>query len=116
MNEKSAITSHVLDLSSGLPAAGVSAQLFLLNGKNWQLLGDDQSDDDGRLQRLLPAGEKIKAGSYKLSFATMPYFANKGMQTFYPHIEVIFFVSEGRDHYHVPLLVSPFGYSTYRGS
>jgi 5-hydroxyisourate hydrolase len=112
----SAITTHILDLASGRPASGVSVKLESENGGTWKELGKSSTDSDGRVRDLLPSGEAIRPGAYRLTFETGAYWRAQGIESFYPFVSVTFVVSEGRSHYHVPLLVSPWGYSTYRGS
>jgi 5-hydroxyisourate hydrolase len=117
----SAITTHILDLSTGRPAAGVvvtleRAQAGAIEGaREWKPIGRGATDADGRLRTLVPAGTVAAPGSYRLVFATGAYFARLGARAFHPHVTVEFEVA-GEPHYHVPLLLSPFGYSTYRGS
>lgn len=108
----SAITTHVLDTARGRPAAGVS--ICLEHGS--EVLGRGETDADGRLRTLLPAGAVLEAGAYRLVFDTGAWFAAQGVDAFYPEVAVDFIVQDGTQHYHVPLLLSPFGYSTYRGS
>jgi 5-hydroxyisourate hydrolase len=110
----SAITTHVLDLSRGCPAAGVPVTLEVETAGGWQAIGQGTTNADGRIADLL-SGELIEAGVYRLTFATGKYFAARNSQTFYPEVTVVFSI-ETNQHYHVPLLLSPFGYSTYRGS
>ncbi len=113
----SLITTHVLDLYSGQPAAGIVVQLEALEGDHWSLLGSASTDNDGRAGSLLgPAAELVAGGTYRLTFATGAYFSARQCDTFYPEVQVIFRVAKASQHYHVPLLLSPFGYSTYRGS
>lgn len=111
----SAITTHVLDTSRGRPAAGVSVVLEIRSGERWRELGRAATDSDGRARQLLPAGE-LAAGTYRLSFDTGAWFEAQGIEGFYPEASIVFTVRGGGQHYHVPLLLSPFGYSTYRGS
>lgn len=111
----SKITTHVLDTSRGRAAAGVAVTLEREFGDGWESAGQGRTDDDGRLDNLLDADEPLGIGTYRLTFDTGTYFAAHGAETFYPHVVVVFRV-RGEEHYHVPLLVSPFGYSTYRGS
>jgi len=112
----SPITTHVLDVSVGRPAAGVPVVLEVEEvGTGWKQLGRSVTDRDGRANDLLDA-DKIAEGTYRLTFDTGAYFADQSMRSFYPEITVVFSVYDGVDHYHVPLLLSPFGYSTYRGS
>ncbi len=110
----SGITTHVLDTSTGRPAAGVPVALEVRSGEVWELIGEGATDDDGRLGGLTPAG--ADAATYRIRFDTGAYFAANGVAGFYPEVAVVFEVTDGADHHHVPLLLSPFGYSTYRGS
>jgi 5-hydroxyisourate hydrolase len=113
----SAITTHVLDTSRGQPAAGVTVRLEIESaGGAWQKLGVGTTDADGRARDLLPDAFVPAAGVYRLTFATAPYFAAHEIETFYREVVIVFAVNDPRQHYHVPLLLSPFGYSTYRGS
>jgi 5-hydroxyisourate hydrolase len=112
----SAITTHVLDTSIGRPAAGVPVRLERCPpGGEAQVLGRGVTDHDGRLRELAPPGPLVP-GVYCLHFDTAAYFGQDEMQSFYPEIAISFTVRGGTEHYHVPLLLSPFGYSTYRGS
>ena len=113
----SGITTHVLDLASGSPARGVAVKLELMTGdRGWIALAEKTTDADGRVKDLLAAGAKLDPGRYRLTFATGAYFAARGLEHFHPEAAITFEVKDGAQHYHVPLLVSPFGYSTYRGS
>ncbi|MEJ7811474.1 MAG: hydroxyisourate hydrolase [Gemmatimonadaceae bacterium] len=113
----SAITTHVLDTALGRPAAGVRVVIERICGEHGaHTLAEGATDADGRARELLPAGEPLAAGAYRLVFDTGAYFAERGAEAFYPSITVVFEVRDGAAHYHVPLLLSPFGYSTYRGS
>ena len=110
-----AITTHVLDLASGRPAAGVAVRLEALAGDGgWRPLGRGRTDADGRV-REWPGADEPSPGVHRLTFATGPYLEEAGAPAFYPEVSVVFRVEAGR-HHHVPLLLSPFGYSTYRGS
>ena len=111
----SKITTHVLDTSRGRPAAGIGVTLEREFGDGWEVAGEGRTDDDGRLKDLLKTDAPLSMGTYRLTFDTGSYFSAHGVETFYPHV-VIVFRARGEEHYHVPLLVSPFGYSTYRGS
>ncbi len=114
----SPITSHVLDTALGRPARNLGVRLDALDGTGaWQTLADRSTGDDGRVTDLLPTAP-LAPGTYRLTFATGAYFAGSGRATFYPRVEVIFEVTAAAagEHFHVPLLISPFGYSTYRGS
>ena len=113
----SAITTHVLDTSRGCPAAGVRVTLEQIDAREqWQAVGDGITDRDGRLRTLLAEEHEPVPGVYRLTFDTGAYFDALGIRTFFPLVAVTFEVFEGQAHHHVPLLVSPFGYSTYRGS
>jgi 5-hydroxyisourate hydrolase len=110
-----AITTHILDTSRGQPAAGLSVSLAMLAGEGWTDVAAAAADGDGRVPNLLPSGVTRAAGVYRLRFETADYFGRLGTATFYPHVDVVFTVDD-EEHYHIPLLLSPFGYSTYRGS
>jgi 5-hydroxyisourate hydrolase len=113
----SGITTHVLDISHGRPAVGVAVTLEIrAAGGHWRELGRAATDSDGRARQLLPAGEPLVAGAYRLSFDTGAWFDAQGIEGFYPEASIVFTVRGAGQHYHVPLLLSPFGYSTYRGS
>lgn len=109
------ITTHVLDTSKGRPASGVQVVLERLADGAWARVGDGRTDADGRLKTLVPDSQPVTLGRYRLTFDTGPYFAAQNVPAFYPDVTVTFDVHED-GHYHVPLLLSPFGYSTYRGS
>jgi 5-hydroxyisourate hydrolase len=113
----SAITTHILDVSTGVPARGVAVRLERQtpNG-DWEIIGTGATDDDGRLRDLLDSGAVLQAGNYRLTFETGAYFSEQKIEGFYPQAAVTFTVRDAAQHYHVPLLLSPFGYSTYRGS
>ena len=113
----SAITTHILDISLGRPASGVPVTLeFHAPTDEWLILGRGVTDADGRVKDLLTAGSRITPGSYRLTFDTGAYFAALNVDGFYPAVTVSFTIRDTMQHYHVPLLLSPFGYSTYRGS
>jgi 5-hydroxyisourate hydrolase len=118
----SAITTHVLDLALGRPAAGVGIALERredgdgLSLERWSHLGSGTTDTDGRLKALLPDSYVVQAGTYRLRFDTAAYFDEQKVDCFYPTVTIEFAVRKAGEHYHVPLLLSPFGYSTYRGS
>ena len=107
------ISTHVLDTARGHPAQGVPVTLEHDGGGGWQELARAATDDDGRIRELV-AGE-LADGHYRLTFDTAAYFRVVGDAAFYPEVSVVFTVAGG-GHHHVPLLLSPFGYTTYRGS
>lgn len=111
------ITTHVLDTSLGRPAAGVPVLLEMrVEADRWQQVGAGQTDADGRLRTLTPEAAPLTPGVYRLTFDTGSYFGGAGRRTLYPSIAIVFETRPGEAHYHVPLLVAPFGYSTYRGT
>jgi 5-hydroxyisourate hydrolase len=110
----STLSTHVLDAASGQPAVGVRVTLDRRDCGGWQPLGEAVTDDDGRARDLAPDG--LGAGVHRLVFATGAYFAATGQTGFYPEVSVVFEVTDTGRHYHVPLLLSPFAFSTYRGS
>jgi 5-hydroxyisourate hydrolase len=113
----STISTHVLDTALGRPAVGVPVSLERIESTGTATpLGNGTTDSDGRLRTLLPAGRSLEPGDYRLRFDTAAYLAHAGHAIFYPAVSVDFRVTESGSHYHVPLLLSPFGYSTYRGS
>jgi 5-hydroxyisourate hydrolase len=105
------VSTHVLDTSLGQPAAGIAVVLETAAGER---LGDGITDADGRAAAIGP--ERLDSGDYRLRFASGPYFAAHGTVGFYPEVVVVFSVIDAAEHYHVPVLLSPFGYATYRGS
>jgi len=112
----SAITTHVLDVAHGRPAAGVAVRLERLEDNAWHALGSGATDEDGRCATLLPAGRELTAGPHRLVFETGAWWASRDARAFHPRVQVEFVVADPSSHHHVPLLLSPFGYTTYRGS
>ena len=110
------ISTHVLDTSLGRPAAGIPVTLAERHGGEWLAIGSGVTDADGRIRALMPDGRELTAGTHRLSFDVFEYFAGQGRAAFFPSVEVVFRVDGGAEQYHVPLLLSPFGYSTYRGT
>jgi 5-hydroxyisourate hydrolase len=108
----STISTHVLDTSLGKPAAGIRVTLR----RDDSLIGSGTTDEDGRVRDLLEKGSSLTEGDYTLSFSVADYFAKSKRDAFYGDIQISFRIGAGAEHYHVPLLLSPFGYSTYRGS
>jgi 5-hydroxyisourate hydrolase len=111
------ITTHVLDTALGRPAAGVAVVLECEEAPGrWRELARGATNADGRIADLLAPGASIAAGTYRMTFDTGAYFKATGVQGFYPTAAVVFTVADPKAHYHIPLLLSPYGYSTYRGS
>ncbi|HVK97492.1 MAG TPA: hydroxyisourate hydrolase [Flavisolibacter sp.] len=111
----SQITTHVLDTSKGKPAEGITIILYRGENDQWTEIARGATNADGRLSTLLDEESTLQIGIYKLRFETKDYFDSKQIPTFYPYVEIDFNV-QTNEHYHIPLLLSPFGYSTYRGS
>lgn len=110
------ITAHVLDTTRGKPASALAVSLARLEDDgSARALASQLTDEDGRV-RDLTRDVGLHAGTYRLTFDTGAYFAEQAQPTFYPYVEVVFRVADETQHHHVPLLISPFGYSTYRGS
>lgn len=107
------ITTHVLDTAKGRPAAGVQITLERLDGDDWAMIGSGATDNDGRLRTLMDGTER-RTGRYRLRFDVARYLDRD--DAFFPVVTIEFVVTSAEEHYHVPLLLSPFGYSTYRGS
>jgi len=113
----SAITTHVLDTSLGKPGAGISVRLEMSDDVgSWETLAEGTTDSDGRVGDLLKADHDLQKGTYRITFNTADYFLNLKKETFYPYATIVFSVVNNKEHYHVPLLLSGHGYSTYRGS
>jgi 5-hydroxyisourate hydrolase len=111
----SPITTHVLDTARGAPAAAVHVTLEEEDAGSWTRVGAGITDADGRLRTLLAPGA-MRAGAYRITFDAGTYFQAQGVEAFWRHVAIEFVVRDAAAHYHVPLLVSPYGYSTYRGS
>ena len=111
----SSITTHVLDTARGRPADDVAVTLSIHEGDGWREIGGARTDRDGRVAEF-PGAVEIAPGMYRLRFATGEYQKSTGGESFWPHVDVVFVVAAGSGHHHVPLLLSPFGYATYRGS
>ena len=110
----SRVTTHVLDATSGRPAEGVAVELLAFDGVSWRSVDTAATDADGRVTRI--GGDELPAGDYRLRFETGAWFAEHGVETFYPEVVLTFTVAADGRHVHAPLLLSPFAYSTYRGS
>jgi 5-hydroxyisourate hydrolase len=110
------ISSHVLDTALGVPARGVAVQLDVLEADGtWRRVGGGTTNDDGRAGGLGPTSD-LAGRTCRLSFDTAAYFAASGRAAFFPRVDVVFVVAADATRYHLPLLLSPYGYSTYRGS
>ena len=110
------LSSHILDVSKGLPGADVKIKLEKYNkqSKIWAFVDEKNTDTNGRISDFLPS-EKDNLGIFKLTYYTSDYFKKKNTESFYPYIEVVFEIKD-KNHYHVPITLSAYGYSTYRGS
>ncbi len=113
----SPITTHVLDTALGEPARGLKIELSRLENGAWSVVNRGKTNEDGRIGDLMKAGD-LKAGTYRMLFMTGDYLERIHSAGFYPEAPIIFEIREGQEqeHFHVPLLLSPYGYSTYRGS
>jgi 5-hydroxyisourate hydrolase len=108
------VSTHVLDVARGRPAAGLSVTLSRRKpGGEWSVVGRAVTDREGRVKEL--SSTALEVGEYRLEFATGAYFKTSGTEAFYPEVSVVFATARGDTHLHVPLLLSPFGYSTYKG-
>jgi 5-hydroxyisourate hydrolase len=112
----SGITTHVLDIARGRPAAGVPVALETKTEGGWRVVGRGATDADGRLRDLTPPDFVLSEGDYRLTFDAAAYFEASGVEGFYAEVVIGFVVRDAAAHYHVPLLLSPYGYTTYRGS
>ncbi|MBX7096375.1 MAG: hydroxyisourate hydrolase [Myxococcaceae bacterium] len=110
------LSTHILDTSKGRPAANVEVRLSRLEGTTAKELVRASTDADGRVKSLIPDGQALQAGTYALRFDTAAYWRAQGLSGFYPHVDITFTVERPTEHHHVPLLLNPFGFSTYRGS
>ncbi|MEO8489284.1 hydroxyisourate hydrolase [Pseudomonas sp.] len=110
------LSVHVLNLENGLPSAGVKVTLEQHAGAQWQPLSEGVTNQQGRIAELFPANRSMTAGEYRVVFKTGDYYKKANRETFFPEVPVIFQVKQTDQHYHIPLLLSPYGFSTYRGS
>jgi 5-hydroxyisourate hydrolase len=109
------LSTHILDTTLGRPAAGVGLVLSQIQDGAWQEIGRGESDSDGRCKTLL-GNSSLQASTYKLRFATAEYFVKQKVTGLYPFVEIVFDVADPKQNYHIPLLLTANGYSTYRGS
>ena len=112
----SQITTHILDVSRGQPAVDVAITLYQQRDVDWTIIGSGRTNTDGRIVDLIKSDITLAAGIYRIHFDTASYFTMVGDPVFYPWADVVFNISADGQHYHIPLLLSPFGHSTYRGS
>ena len=110
------LSVHVLNLQDGLPSPAVNVTLDKLSGADWQRLNTGTTNAQGRITEFYPAGKTLEKGTYRVTFKTGDWFKQHGSSTFFPEVPVIFEVDGSVAHYHIPLLLSPYGYSTYRGN
>jgi len=110
------LSTHVLDTATGKPAAGMALELATQTPQGFQRIGGGTTNDDGRVKDFLDAGVTLVPGIYRMRFETAAYLALSGRSGFYPYVEVVFEIVGDGQHHHVPLLISPYGFSTYRGS
>jgi len=113
----STISTHVLDTSSGRPASGVAVSLESQNtDESWAQLSHAWTDEDGRVRPFFLVEDNLGPGTYRLVFDTEGYFSNLNTESLYPQVTIAFRITDPTQHYHIPLLLNPFGYSTYRGT
>jgi 5-hydroxyisourate hydrolase len=112
----STVTTHVLDIMRGSPAQGVRIELEQMQNNEWAMLASGFTDGDGRIRDLLPKGLAVQSGTCRLRFFTGEYFAGLGITALHPFVDIVFDARDEDAHYHIPLLVTPHAYSTYRGS
>lgn len=111
----SQITTHVLDTTIGKPGEGISIELQQQKNNEWLTIAKGVTNNDGRITDLLEQDKVLSPNTYRMVFHTASYFSNQNKKAFYP-IVIIHFQTMDQSHYHIPLLLNPFGYSTYRGS
>jgi 5-hydroxyisourate hydrolase len=110
------ISTHILDIAIGKPAKNVPVRLEKQESEGWRVVASQRTDSDGRCAQLLSDGDDLVEGSYRLTFDTASYYAAQQSHGLYPVVEVTFLVRAGETQFHIPLLLSPNGYTTYRGS
>lgn len=108
------ISTHILDTTRGRPASGVHVALESSAGGAWKKIGEGTTDADGRAKGLMV--DSPEPGTYRITFEVAPYFEAQGVAAFYPEVSITFLVAASGQHFHVPLLLNPFGFTTYRGS
>ena len=110
------ISTHILDIGTGRPAAGVALSLARFAENGWIPVNDAATDADGRCKYLLPESETLRAGIYRVHIATAAYYRTQDVQGLYPYVEIVFEIADCGQHFHIPLLLTANGYTTYRGS
>lgn len=110
------LSVHVLNLETGLPSADVAVILEAQQGDKWVKLNEAKTNTQGRITELYPKDTNLQKGVYKVTFKTGDWFKAQNQRSFFPEVPVIFVIDASLDHYHIPLLLSPYGYSTYRGN
>ncbi len=110
------LSVHVLNLQDGLPSPGVSVTLEKQGGEGWSKLNTGTTNEQGRITALCPEGKALEKGTYRVTFKTGEWFKKHQAATFFPEVPVIFEADGSVPHYHIPLLLSPYGFSTYRGN
>ena len=111
----SQVTTHILDTTKGKPAAGITIILYIGENDEWTEITRGKTNQDGRINDLLEENVSLQRAVYKLRFETKDYFDSQKIKTFYPFVDIAFDI-QSEEHFHVPLLLNPFGYTTYRGS
>jgi 5-hydroxyisourate hydrolase len=114
--EPMGISTHILDTALGRPAVNVAVTLERADHGSWSTLNAASTDHDGRCKYLLPESQPLEAGLYRVRFDTMSYFGSRQLTCLYPFVEITFNVASPQEHYHIPLLLTANGYTTYRGS
>lgn len=107
------LTTHILNTSTGKPAKDVNVKLEFLRNNNWEIVTENVTNHDGRIADF--TSEVLEQGTYRINFETGKYFEQNDTKCFYPYVSIVFII-DSEEHYHVPLLLNPYGYSTYRGS
>jgi 5-hydroxyisourate hydrolase len=110
------ISTHILDTALGRPGAEIPVSLARYTQEQWATLSEDKTDADGRCRQLLPTGTPLEAGLYRIRFETAAYYEPLRLAGLYPYVEIAFEVRDAGQHYHIPLLLTANGYTTYRGS
>ena len=111
------VTLHILDTSTGLPACSIYCELERNTSEGWALIGSCTTGNDGRSNDIVPDSvDELDVGMYRLIFYTKDYFDSKGVSSFYPRIDILFSINDSSLSYHIPLILSPWSYTTYRGS